>query len=121
MFTRFDPKKFLTFAKDLSKDNKHDFQTRIRTCIGRAYYAAFLSSLDTQTARRHTFSDPKIIHQLVIDSFKSDDLSHIANKLDKLREFRRKADYYMSENFSSGDVDNCIILAENILALLNTI
>jgi len=96
-------------------------QTRIRTSIGRAYYASFLLSKMKQEARGHSFRDPQRVHQLVIDSLKDDKLSNIASKLDQLRDFRRDADYHMRSTFSKGDGNKCVGLAENILALLEGI
>lgn len=121
MFTRFDPKKFLGISKDLLKLSGFDFQAKIRTSIGRAYYSVFLTSYALQKSRGHKLADRTKIHQLVIDSFHEDHLFHIADKLDILREFRRNADYSMSETFSSGDGDTCIKLAENIFKLLTEI
>ena len=119
-----DPKNFLRIAKGLI-DRRYQtiagLQTRIRTSIGRAYYAAFLLSKMKQEARGHSFRDPKKVHQLVINSFKDDHLSNIASKLDRLRDFRRDADYHMRFTFSNVDGNKCVRLAENILTLLEGI
>lgn len=40
----FDPEAFLEIAKALRKDDKLDLEARLRTAIGRAYYAAFLKA-----------------------------------------------------------------------------
>lgn len=102
-------------------DQRYHFQTRMRTSIGRAYYAAFLLSKIKQQTRGHSFSDPSRIHQLVINSLQDDHLSNIASKLNELRDFRRDADYNMNVTFSNVDGNKCVKLATNIIRLLEQI
>ena len=66
MSPRFDPKKFLGIAKNIQKYSQYDFQAKIRTSIGRAYYSVFLASYDMQKNRGHKLKDITKIHQLVI-------------------------------------------------------
>ena len=122
--TPHDPRNFLALAKkllDLSTNFGVPLQTRVRTAIGRAYYAAFLLSKLKQEARGHKFPDDHTVHICVRNSFSDDQLSHIASKLDQLRDSRSDADYNMNVNLSNIDGDKCLRLAKDILELLETV
>ena len=122
MFSPHNPRNFLLLAAKLLKDaNYPHLETRVRTSIGRAYYAAFLLSKAKQETRGHSFPDDHNVHNCVINSLQDDHLSNIASKLDELKGFRSDADYHMNANLSNIDGDKCLRLAENILTLLDSV
>ena len=121
MLAVYSPKSFLILAKKLLDDQDYNRETRIRTAIGRAYYAAFLASKAKQEKRGHAFPDDHTIHMAVIDSFQDDHLSHIASKLVELKDIRSDADYHMNIALSSAEGSKCLELAQNIFTMLGTI
>lgn len=121
MLASHNPKNFLVLARNLLSDDDYNFETRIRTAIGRAYYAAFLASKEKQERRGHRFPDDHKIHMAVIESFQDDHLSSIASKLDELRDYRSEADYHMNNYCSRADGDKCLALARNIFEMLETV
>ena len=108
-------------AKLLKATLDTPLETRIRTSIGRAYYAAFLLSKAKQETRGHSFPDDHTVHMCVIDSLQEDRLSNIASKLDELKDFRSDADYHMNVRLSNIDGSKCLLLAEEIVALLESV
>jgi uncharacterized protein (UPF0332 family) len=122
MFSPHNPRNFLLLATRLLKDASYSpLETRVRTSIGRAYYAAFLLSKAKQETRGHSFPDDHTVHNCVIDSLQDDRLSNIASKLDELKDFRSDADYHMNVSLSNIDGDKCLRLAKDILTLLDSV
>ncbi len=121
MLATHNPKNFLTLAKKLLADDKYNNETRTRTAIGRAYYAAFLASKAKQEKRGHFFPDDHTVHKAVIDSFHDDHLSHIASKLDELKDYRSDADYHMGIPCLKIEGSKCLDLAQNIFEMLDSI
>jgi uncharacterized protein (UPF0332 family) len=122
LFSPHNPRDFLQLASRLLTDSRYTpIETRIRTSIGRAYYAAFLVSKAKQENRGHSFPNDHTVHKCVIDSFQDDGLSHIASKLDELKGFRSDADYHMNMNFSNVQGSKCLQLAQDILLLVEKI
>lgn len=99
----FDPKQFLILAKFIMDDSDYDEETRYRTAVGRAYYAAHLVSKKTfeDIGVKFPIEDDKnmgIIHMMVIDHLlKIND--PIGRMLKSLRKIRNKADYNMDWKF----------------------
>ena len=121
MLAIYNPKGFLILARKLLTDDNYKVDGRTRTAIGRAYYAAFLASKAKQEKRGHRFPDDHKVHMAVIDSFHDDNLSHIASKLDELKEYRSNADYHMNTNILSVEGNKCLELAENVFKMLESI
>ncbi len=121
MLTVYNPKGFLVLAKRLLKDENYKMLGRTRTAIGRAYYAAFLASKAKQESRGHRFPDDHTVHRAVIESFIDDSLSHIANKLDELRDFRSDADYHMNTPLVLAEGNKCLELAEDVFHALESL
>ena len=122
MFSPHNPRDFFRLATQLLRDpNYSPLETRVRTVIGRAYYAAFLISKAKQETRGHTFPDDHTVHRLVIDSFSDDGLTNIASKLNDLKDCRSDADYHMSINQSNVLGGKCLRLAEDIFRLLESV
>lgn len=74
-----------------------------------------------QQTRGHSFPDDHTVHMCVINSLIDDRLSHIASKLNDLKDFRSDADYHMNINLSNVEGGKCLRLAEDILKLLEGI
>jgi hypothetical protein len=65
----FDPNKFLNLAIYLRIDSNRNYDTesKYRTVIGRAYYAAFLFSKKFLEEEKHRrFSKDKSVHEQVV-------------------------------------------------------
>jgi uncharacterized protein (UPF0332 family) len=85
-----DPHDFLTLARELAGQN--DEQGRLRTAVGRAYYALFLIAREKThiMAKRET-------HEKVIQALKkTPGYRPTADQLDKLRRLREVADYELA-------------------------
>ena len=118
MFTphgkRFNPRKFLKLATRLVVDKDYKEPERIRTAVGRAYYAAFLYSKDKLQSLGYVFPDDHKVHDKVIDVLMEND-TKIGSKLDALKEKRRIADYYMDTPISKGDGNHFVGISARII------
>jgi hypothetical protein len=84
---RFDSNRFFAVARELAKA-PYD-EGRLRTAVGRAYYAAFLAT------RAHLgVSNTELPHGATIREAKARDLP-FGNQLDAFRRLRIEADYEM--------------------------
>ena len=112
---RFRPRKFLKLASQLIADKEYDEPCRIRTSVGRAYYAAFLYAKERLERLGYAFPDTHRVHQLVIDDLMDRGDTTIGSQLDKLLEKRRTADYYMDVPISMSDGNHCMRISERII------
>lgn len=100
-------------------DSDYDEETRYRTAVGRAYYAAHLVSKKTfeEIGIKFPIEDDKnmgIIHMMVIDHLlKIND--PIGRMLKGLRKIRNKADYNMDWKFKRKSTETFIQEAEFII------
>lgn len=113
----FNPLDFLTFVKNLSTTNHHE--ARVRTIIGRAYYATFLKMREWLEDRGCHFpsgiSEPQN-HRLVQDYlFREIQQRGPKDKLHELRQLRNDADYNLDIQLTTREAQRAIRLAENIL------
>ncbi len=111
----FDPRQFLDLADALLDDSKYEKQGRIRTCIGRAYYAAFLLSMKKLQEIGHSFREVDRLHKDVISTLMNEKKHFISSQLDKLREYRVNADYKMKSKITSELGKRCIMLSRKIM------
>ncbi len=100
----FDPIKFLDIATKLLIDINYDEETRYRTCISRAYYAAHLFTREKLKSTGVVIRIEKderigIIHDKVIDALARKNKKLGEMFLD-LRERRGDADYDLYKKFS---------------------
>jgi uncharacterized protein (UPF0332 family) len=102
----FDPSDFLDLAMELEKNN----EAKIRTVIGRAYYASFLTARNTMSIGEKT---PEL-HKMVL-SFLYRKNPVIANKLHYLRRQRNIADYDTELVIEADGADKAVKLAEEII------
>ena len=93
MVKYFDPEIFLEIAKKLKNNSAFDEQGRIRTAIGRFYYAAFLKASIKLQGFWYSFQDNSRIHADVREALQDRKKSNIASKLEKLINLRVKVDY----------------------------
>lgn len=119
MFTprgkRFSPRKFLKLATLLIADKKYEEPCRIRTSVGRAYYAAFLYTKAKLQRLGYTFPDDHTVHTAVSDALMDRGDTEIGSKLDELREKRRIADYYMDTPISKVEGNHYVGVSERII------
>lgn len=117
----FNPRKFLILGKDLLSDPRYDEETRIRTSIGRCYYATFLIAWRKMIRSGVRFIDNTRIHQEVKDAYMDKGFTDIGNKLDQLREFRRRADYEIESEIVMNECRQCAQLSEYTIQLITEI
>lgn len=119
MFTprgkRFKPRKFLKLATQLIADRDYEEPCRIRTSIGRAYYAAFLYIKEKMERLGYHFPDDYRVHQTVIDALMDRGDTTMGSRLDRLLEKRRIADYYMDKSLSMSEGNYCTGVSEWII------
>jgi len=112
---RFSPRKFLKLATLLIADKKYEEPCRIRTSVGRAYYAAFLYTKAKLQRVGHTFPDDHTVHTAVINALMDRGDTKIGSKLNALKEKRRIADYYMDTPISKGEGNHYVGVSERII------
>lgn len=119
MFTprhkRFKPRKFLKLASDLINDKKYEEISRIRTSIGRAYYAAHLFTKEKMERLGYNVPDDHTVHRFVIDELMDRGDTTIGGKLDRLFEKRRIADYRMDTPLNMGEGRYCVRLSDEVI------
>ena len=104
--TAFDPEAFLEMAAQLLADKRYDTESKVRTAIGRAYYAAFLVTQIKLENLGESFTDVDRIHADVIDKLSVRD-SGLGSKLNSLFGYRVDADYKMNSNVISLGPNAC--------------
>lgn len=117
----FDPEIYLEIAKELRKLKSMNLEGRLRTAIGRSYYAAFLTTLEKLRGRGVKFTDDSRIHSDVRDGLHRLKKSNIASKLESLFRMRVDADYKLRTKIDDAKYNSCIRLSENIINLVNEI
>jgi len=117
----FDPEIFLEISKQLRNIKSLDFEGRIRTAIGRSYYAAFLKSMIKLQGLGESFPDDSRVHYNVREILHNRKKSNIASKLNTLFDLRVKADYKLNAKIDNSLYQKSIILSENIMNLIESI
>lgn len=108
----FNPSDFLDLARELVKNN----EAKIRTAVGRAYYASFLTARNAFAINEKT---PQA-HRLVLSMLYSKNPVS-ANKLHYLRRQRNIADYDTGLVMGAGDADRAVKLAEEIITEVSSV
>jgi len=98
-----------------------DEQGKIRTVIGRAYYAAFLTIREYLKRYRGVTFDKEHQHQDVLDALDNFDKYNIKNWLDRLRDNRVNADYHLNILIDMNLCEKSIIISEEIINSLEEI
>jgi len=115
----FDPEVFLEIAKKLIHDREYDQKGRLRTSIGRSYYAAFLKSKMKLESLGKTFYDDSRLHADVRNKLIGIKKSNIAVLLERLFDIRVMADYFPKARIDILLCDKSITLSENIIKLID--
>jgi len=113
----YDPQLFLEIANSLLTDKEYEEKGRIRTAIGRAYYAAFLSAKKELQEIGYSFADVHRLHKDVIETSMTKN-SMIGNRLDTLHDHRIAADYEMMADITLSLGKTCVRLSELIIRSL---
>jgi len=92
-----------------------DGEGKIRTAIGRAYYASFLIARGAVGINEKT---PEVHRRVVSDLYRRNPV--IANKLHLLRRQRNFADYDMGVPLRVNDAESAIVLAEAVINEVST-
>lgn len=111
----FNPAIFLEVARRLKDHVNLDDQGKIRTVIGRVYYAAFLTTREyLKKYKGRNFSKERQ-HQDVIDAL--DDLNEydLKNWLETLRDNRISADYCLNITLDIGICEKCLNISNEII------
>jgi hypothetical protein len=83
----FNPERFLDVANNLAKDED---EASLRSAVGRAYYATFITARD-----RLRISETENVHGTVIDEVNRTVGNSIGSQLAAMRRLRAVADYEM--------------------------
>jgi uncharacterized protein (UPF0332 family) len=109
----FDALDFLDLAKELKSATD---EAKIRTSIGRAYYAAFLYAREWLRAKGWSIYDNKDDHYRVLDGLKKYKGRALMDKMKSLRrDYRNEADYNLSMDFIEKDASVAISLAQEVI------
>lgn len=121
---RFQPSDFLSFAQSLSVAKAPEAQ--LRTCVGRAYYAAFLTARERPQVQAEVRALPKRkrkklgSHERVILALRRIDTA-AGNQLDDLRKLRILADYKLRVGNWPAKWAKAELLAAHLVPKLSTI
>jgi len=121
MLRWFNPRKFLDIGKRLLEDRGYDEDGRVRTAMGRFYYAAFLVAFQKLQSQSIPIQDNSKIHKEVIDIYMDKGFSSIGDLLDQLREMRVDADYHMMAEMRLGTCRRYASLSERAIGLIEGI
>jgi len=122
--SRFNPSDFLSFAQSLSTAKASEAQ--LRTCVGRAYYAAFLTARGRPKVEAEVRALPRRIrkrsgfHGRVIVAVRKID-SGMGNQLDDLRKLRVVADYELEAKRWPSRWKKASFLAARLVPKLSTL
>lgn len=111
----FNPEIFLEIAKVIKENNTLNEQGKYRTIIGRAYYAAFLSTREHLTFHKAKTFDKDRQHKDVLDALDEFDAYDVKSMLDQLRDIRVRADYYLNTFFDMDLCEKSLMLSEEII------
>jgi len=119
MHASFDPRDFFHLADRLLNDGRYEKEARIRTAIGRAYYAAFLCAMKRLKELGCSFQDVDRLHRNVIEELRSRN-GGLGSKLNSLFDHRVEADYKVEAQVTHLG-DKCCRLSEHIINSLETL
>jgi uncharacterized protein (UPF0332 family) len=110
----YNPESFLELGKALLEDSDYDEKARVRTAIGRAYYAAFLKAREHFKASGASFESTPTVHRQLIELLKSRKAS-LGDQLATLRTYRNKADYNLDSLFTIHIGRSCLEISRIII------
>jgi uncharacterized protein (UPF0332 family) len=106
----YKPEKFLALAAKLVNDTDYDEATRVRTAIGRAYYASFLSARDRLESLGYKFPN-KSTHKAVYEVVNGKN-TMIGNMLAALHDARIESDYQMKSGVNLKVAKKCVTISK---------
>lgn len=98
-------------------DVNYESAGRLRTSIGRTYYATFLSVMKRLEEQGTSFNETNRIHEQVITRANERN-SFIGGQLDLLRGYRVDADYHMDSRIDPDLAKKCVKIAQSVLRSL---
>ncbi len=113
----FAPVDFFYLARELHYSPIKPLDASYRSCVNRAYYAAFLAAREKAKIK----NDDRSVHQKVIEYYTNKKETTLANRLKTLRALRQDADYELSNNITDRETASALRYANLILASLNII
>lgn len=116
---QFRPRKFLKLAEILIEDGKYEKPARIRTAVGRAYYASHLFVKEKMQQAGWKLPDNHKVHTFIIEELSDSPISQIGSQLDHLFQKRRDADYYMDASLELSEGKYCIQLFQEIISFMD--
>lgn len=109
----FNPLDFLDMAEELKSATD---ETKIRTSIGRAYYAAFLYAREWLRGKNWSLYGDGRDHREVPKGLKHYKGRKLKGKMDSLRRnYRNEADYNLGRGFNERDASDAIKLAQIVI------
>ncbi|MGB2842255.1 MAG: HEPN domain-containing protein [Halobacteriota archaeon] len=109
----FNPLDFLDLAEELKSATD---ESKIRTSIGRAYYAAFLHAREWLRGKKWTFYGDGRDHHEVQKGIIRYKGRKLKDNMDSLRrDYRNEADYNLRRGFNERDASNAIKLAQIVI------
>ena len=115
---QFKPRKFLKLAEGLILDEDYEKPARIRTAVGRAYYASHLFLKEKMQQAGWQIPEDHSVHNFIINELLETEVAHIGSKLDHLLQKRRDADYYMDSLLDISEGKYCIQVSQEIIAFM---
>jgi hypothetical protein len=116
---QFRPRKFLKLAEILIDDGKYERPARIRTAVGRAYYASHLFVKEKMQQAGWKIPDDHNVHSFIIEELLETEVSQIGSQLDHLFQKRRDADYYMDASLELSEGKYCIQVSQEIISFMD--
>lgn len=117
----FNPKKFLDLGRKLLMDPDYDEDSKLRTAMGRIYYAAFLVAQRRLVREGIKIQEPSKIHQEVISAYMQNGFTEIGNNLDELRDVRVDADYIMTAQLAQNQCKRYAQMSGRTIELIEQI
>ncbi|MEM3656364.1 MAG: HEPN domain-containing protein [Thermoprotei archaeon] len=113
----FDPRKFMDIAICLCAKRNAD-EARVRTSIGRLYYACYLTARQSLENKGYKFYRNSEDHRLIREYLSQENKTDVVNKISKLREMRNYADYDLIRILTENDFKRMLLIAQDVLKKL---
>ncbi len=126
MRIRFDWSQYVGLAKQLASCSAHDpmAEAKQRSAISRAYYGVFIPARNHLYMEHQPVQGDKKTHKAVISEFKNsvDEIrQQIGKTLNRLRQWRNKADYDDEVARLGWRADSAVNLADETAKLINSL
>ena len=115
----FNPRLLLDLADKLCEDSNYDDESKYRTSISRAYYAAHLTARCKLESSGIDFPADSNVHREVINNLKKMD-KRVSGMLYNLRKKRNNADYELGMEIKKGHALSCLKSSRIIVDKIST-